>query len=33
MGWMNEAAAKYGGKQVRFVRSRRDPGTDDAHPG
>ena len=28
IGWLNEAAAKYGGKQVRCIRSRRDPETD-----
>lgn len=33
IGWLNEAAAKYGGKQVRCVRSRRDPALDDAPPG
>ena len=33
MGWLNEAAAKYGGKQVRCIRSRRDLGTDGARPG
>ena len=33
IGWLNEAAAKYGSKQVRFIRSPRDPVTDDARPG
>ena len=33
MGWLNEAAAKYGGKQVRCVHSRQDTGTDDADLG
>jgi hypothetical protein len=33
MGWLNEAAAKYGGKQVRYIHSRRDPETDNVDPG
>jgi hypothetical protein len=33
MGWLNEAAAKYGGRQVCCARFLRDPGTDDIHPG
>jgi len=33
IGWLNEAAVEYGGKQVRYFRSRRDHDTDDARPG